>query len=155
MKFPEPWNPMKSAMNPILYNVRKEHDGHKLNDERQGSDPLAEGGQGGEGENGPGRHEGKISEDLHHQAADEVIKEVFAPLGPKDFLLGFVGENPFDRDEEKAGEEDVQDEPIEAEENGGLSGGEGGGARTANQAGEQYCNRAASAESFSGTQYEA
>src|SRR5215475_7525594 len=108
VKSPEPWDSMKGAVNPVLDHIGEEHNGHELNDERQGCDPIADSGHRRKSKDGFRRKESEEGKNLHHQTADEVIKNVFAPFRAKNFLLGFSWENAFERDKKQPGEYDVQ-----------------------------------------------
>ncbi len=146
---------MEGAMHPILHEIGEEHDGYELHDERQAADPVSHVGERGEGEHGLCREESEEGQHLHHETAHEVVEQVLAPFIPKDVLLRSVGKNPFHRDEEEAGKQDIEGKPIEAEENRGGIGGERGRSGAAEQRGEQGGEHAGRAKDFPVPQREA
>ncbi|MBX9841150.1 MAG: hypothetical protein K2Z80_05010 [Xanthobacteraceae bacterium] len=58
----------------------------------------------------------RIGQDLHHQRGDEVVKQVLAPILAQHHLILVLGQNALDRDEQRAGEQHVDDEEVEADE---------------------------------------
>ena len=54
---------------------------------------------------------------LHHQAADQDIKDIFAPFVAEDWLIFIMRVQAFDGDKNQAGEKHVEREPVEAEVN--------------------------------------
>ncbi len=146
MEFPEPRHAVKRAMDPVLHEVREQHDDHELNDERKPDHRGPHAGQGRDFKNRLCRQERQKRQHLHHQAADEVIKEVLAPFLAEDMLPVPAWENPFQRDEQKPGEEDVQDKEVHAEEQRHAAGHLRRGLRAANQRGAQRDHHAAGPE---------
>ncbi len=112
---------MERAVDPVLHQVGEEHDLDELQDKRLIADPGAEAGPVGvleDRQRWRQRHEG---ERLHEQAANKEVEHVLAPLVAEDVLFA-PAEQPLDGDEDDAAEEQVQQEPIEAEINGCVDG---------------------------------
>jgi hypothetical protein len=108
---------VERAVQPILNQVGQEHDLDDLHDEPLRTDPGAQlipmrAGQ--DGNRGGHRNERQY---LHQQAANQVIEKIFAPVGAEEGLVFMPGEEAFDGDEQEAGEDDVQYEPVEAKIN--------------------------------------
>ena len=51
---------------------------------------------------------------MDEQTADEEIKQVFAPFFAKNVLFATMSKDSFQRDEQKSGEENPQDEEIDS-----------------------------------------
>ena len=62
------------------------------------------------------RRERQKGQHLHHQRRDEVIEQVLAPFVAEHRLLLVAREHALDRDEQRAGEQHVEHEEVEAEE---------------------------------------
>ena len=52
---------------------------------------------------------------LHHEATDQYIEDVFAPFLPEDRLVLLLRPESLDGDENQAGEEHVEREPVDDE----------------------------------------
>src|SRR3954467_11140221 len=92
VKVPEPGNPMEGPMDPILHEIGKEHNGHELHNERETTVPGPQLTQGCQGQKRFRRSKGQEGQHLHHQAADEIVKKIFAPLLAKYRWLGVLWE---------------------------------------------------------------
>src|SRR5439155_9362930 len=115
----------------------QKHDRHELHKKWQGGDPTAQPGQRREREDGFCRKESEKRQDLHHQAAHQVIEDVFAPFRAKDFLVSLSRENALQGDEKKTGEHYVQNEKIESQKNRSGALRQSSGLRPSNQSGEK------------------
>jgi hypothetical protein len=62
------------------------------------------------------RRQGQEAQHLHHQRRDEIVKEILAPFVAEHDLFLVLGEQPLDRDKQRAGEQHIENEEIEAEE---------------------------------------
>src|SRR3954471_6994657 len=109
MESPQPRNAVEGAMHPVLDEVGQKHDGWKLHEKRERAHPLAHRRELGQCEKTLCRNECQKSQNLHQQAAHEVVEQIFAPLLPEDMLLRSLGKDSLQRNEEEAGKEDAQD----------------------------------------------
>src|SRR5439155_11351343 len=137
MKSPQPWHLVESAVDPVLDQVGQKHDRYELHEEWQGGDPTAHAGQRRERKDGFCRKESEKGKDLDHQAAHQVIKDVFAPFRAKDFLVSLSRENALQRDEKKTSEQYVQNEKIESQKNRSRASRYSSRRRPSNQPGEK------------------
>ena len=108
---------MKRAVDPVLDEIGEDHDLDELKRDRLAGDDATERAPLRVRDELHGGPERGVGEALHHHAADEIIEEVLAPLETEEFLALVTREEELDRHEKDAGEDDVEDEPIHAEEN--------------------------------------
>ena len=155
MEVPEPGYSMESAVHPVLDEVRQEHDRNQLNQERQARHPLLQGSQHRSGRHPLRRGEADEGEHLHHEAADQVVENILAPFITEKRLLRAEGADALEGNEDNAGEENVEGEPVEAEEQRRRIGRQGGGVGSAQQGGQQGGRAAQCAEQFRRTKREA
>jgi hypothetical protein len=151
---PQKWDAVEEAVNPVLHEIGEEHELEQLEDEGLRGDGVAEGCPGGVGgERECGGH-GEEREDLDEEAADEVVEEIFTPFFAEKVLVGVVSKEAFDGDEEEAGENHIQHEPVQAEENAAGGGALGVSGGAAEDGGEQDEGDGGEAEDFIGAEDE-
>ncbi len=104
-------------MQPVLREVGQQHDGDKLHDPGAGFAPRS----------GPCRCRGRAvdevrrrkrqkGQDLDQQRRHQIVEQVLAPFLAQHDLFVVFGQDPFDQDEQRAGEQHVDDEEVEAHE---------------------------------------
>ena len=146
---PEAREAVEGAMDPVLDEVRKEHDRDKLNEKRQAADPGADLAELANSENRFSGKECQERQDLDHHAADEEIEKVFPPFLAEDELLFALREKAFDRNEKQPRKDDTEDKPIEPEKQRSGIGHNRGGSGPAEQRSEQRdCNADAAQHLF-------
>ena len=145
---------MEGAVHPILDEIREEHDGDQLHQERQADDPLLQGRQRRCGRQPLRGGETDEREHLHHETADEVIKEVLTPFLTEERLLRTEGAEPLERNEDDAREQHVEREPVETEEERRRVGGQGARLGPAEQGRRKGGRRAEGAEQFGSAERE-
>ena len=115
---PEERHRVEQPVIPVLEQVREHDHREELHQPRQRRDPGAEAlpAAGVRVDIGL-RRQRQEGEGLHHHRTDEVIEQVLAPLDAEQALLRAVREEPLDRREHEAGDEQVDDEEVQPEEN--------------------------------------
>jgi len=102
---------MEAAMNPVLRQVRHQHDLEELKDERLVADRPLQGErlpEAGECRRWQQRHEG---ESLYREMAHHEIHAVGRPAGAKRRLLATMRERALERHEHQRKEQHVEEEP--------------------------------------------
>lgn len=155
VKFPESRDAVKCTVHPVLHEVCQEHDGYALHQEGKSSDPFANACQWRDCEHRLRWEKCEESQHLHHEAADEVIEKILSPFFTEERLISVPRENPLDRNEEEAGEDDVQDKEIQAEEQWSRIRYQARCSRTAEQCRQQGGNDSECAENLSRSQRQA
>ena len=106
---------MEGAVGPVLEKVRQDHRHQQLDEKRETADEIVQRlespaakqslGRSGHG----GRHE------LHQQVADDEVDQVGLPLEVELGLVATLRQEKLDRDEDRGQDEDVDQQPVEAQ----------------------------------------
>ena len=115
VKPPERGHRVKEPMRRVLAEVGDDHHLDKLQRQRLRLDGLMQPGAAGRRRDHGCRHHRQQRRDLDQQVADEEMQRVGGPAGAEHFLGRPLRKQPLERDEDHGEQQQVQQEPVEAQ----------------------------------------